>query len=1127
MEVSREVYETMGGALARGSAYAHQGRATVTVHDPSEGHVSGVCRGSAANRYRVDAFYTLSLLGSLEELEGLCSCPVGFNCKHVVAVLLTALEAMDRQDALVGPDEVGPLRTPSGATRPPQWRAAMERTFPPLLDDPLPLALAVSFSPPRHPGEPRHPSEGKVSRWTQDYGSPGFLKLRPLAMGKRGRWIVSGATWAKITNDQVVGADPRQVWALQQLKSFAEVSRQYLSGGSDWLPVGPSIGPSLWPLLGQVRDSGIALVESESFADVALETDRTRPLVSIDEDGRGDLVLGAVLVPPLPRDSSRPMLLGTPAHGLAWSDGEGIHLGALACAASGSWQRLWTSEDRLVVPREDRGDFERDFLGRIEAGGWTSPTSTYTPQPPPEPVLRLDVRRADVGGGSVPSAHLHWSWVRRWPGEKEAQVVPIDARGTRALHEGREQMDLVARVVDALLGCGLGGTIDGGGVVDAPGRPGQDAPVLGLALVRLLDEGVARLRDLGVEVVASQVGTWRDVGTPEVRIGIGARGADWLDLDVDVWIGDSEVPLAALVTALTLGQDALFLPDGTFARLDDPALDELRRLLAEARDLADPRRSALRVPRSRMSWWEDLLALDVVEARQDEWFDQVRRAVGEPPVAAPLPVGLHAVLRPYQRDGFEWLSRLRRSGLGGVLADDMGLGKTVQVLAMILDERENPSSATPGPGTGPRGPWLVVAPTSVVGNWVAEASRFAPDLRVVAVQATASRRGTTLEEEAAHADVLVTSYALARLESKDYAGLGLAGMVLDEAQNAKNPSSQTFSSLVEISAPVVYAVTGTPMENHLGELWAAFALTAPGLLGPLSQFTKNWRRPIENGGDPDGARLAVLRRRIAPFLLRRTKGDVLLDLPPRQEQVVEVELSPAHRRIYDRRLQRERQEVLHLVGDLEHNRVAVLAALTRLRQLAIDPGLVEEGTTAGSSKLDALLPLLEDAAAEGHRVLVFSQFTRFLRRIAARLDEAGMAYSYLDGTTPRRTRVIKAFAEGDDPVFLISLKAGGAGINLAMADYAVLVDPWWNPAVEEQAVDRAHRIGQTRPVHVYRLVAAGTIEEKVLALQDRKRDLTRGVLGVEDEGDPSPTGGGRRVVGGAPLEEADLRELLA
>lgn len=1126
MEVSRELYEEMGGALARGSAYAHQGRAFVDVHDPAEGRVTGTCRGSAANRYRVEALYALSPEGSLEDLAGRCSCPVGFNCKHVVAVLLTALESMEHQGALVAVEDAGAPGTPTRRTAGSAWRSLLERTFPSPPVDPVPLALAVSFSPPRRVGEPRSAHERMVGRWAADYGSPGFLRFRPLAMGKRGRWIVSGATWSKIANDQVVGADPRQVQALQRLKDLAEASRQYLGGSSDWMSVGPSIGPSLWSVLAQAEGSGVALVESESFDDVELVAG-VRPLVSIDEDGQGDLRVHAAIVPPLPPQASRPLLLGIPAHGLAWSQDGRIRLGAFTPAGTEPWQRLWGMDTPVVVPARDRTDFERDFLGRIEVTGWASLTETYTPGPAPQPVLRLDVLREGADRvGSVPAAHLHWSWVRHWGAEGGDQQVPIDARGAHALREGAEQASLLAQVVDALVGCGLASSIDRGGVAGAPGRPGQDAPVRGLALVRLLDEGVNLLRSLGVEVVTSEVGTWQDVGVPEVRIGIGARGADWLDLEVDVRIGDTEVPLATLVTALTLGEGAVFLPDGTYARLDDPALDELRTLLAEARDMADPRWAALRVPRSRMSWWEDLLALDVVEAGQDEWFERVRRAAGDPPVVAALPVGLHAQLRPYQREGFEWLAHLRRSGLGGVLADDMGLGKTLQVLAMVLDEREDASSPTSGDPAGGRGPWLVVAPTSVVGNWVSEASRFAPGLRVVAVQATAARRGTTLAQEAAGADVLVTSYALARLESQDYADLNLAGMVLDEAQNAKNPSSQTFSALVEIAAPVVYAVTGTPMENHLGELWAVLALTAPGVLGPLSQFTKNWRRPIENGDDPDGSRMAVLRRRIAPFLLRRAKEDVLLDLPPKQEQVIEVELSPAHRRLYDRRLQRERQEVLHLVGDLEHNRVAVLAALTRLRQLAIDPSLVEEGTTAASSKLDALVPLLEDAVEEGHRILVFSQFTRFLRRIAARLDEVGIAHSYLDGTTPRRTQVIQRFAEGGDPVFLISLKAGGAGINLAMADYAVLVDPWWNPAVEAQAVDRAHRIGQTRPVHVYRLVATGTIEEKVLALQERKRELTRGILGVEEDADAAPAHG-RRVVGGASLEAADLRELLA
>ena len=270
----------------------------------------------------------------------------------------------------------------------------------------------------------------------------------------------------------------------------------------------------------------------------------------------------------------------------------------------------------------------------------------------------------------------------------------------------------------------------------------------------------------------------------------------------------------------------------------------------------------------------------------------------------------------------------------------------------------------------------------------------------------------------------------------------------------------------------------------------------------------------------------MLRRRIAPFLLRRTNDQVALDLPPKQEQIIQVDLAPAHRRIYDRQLQRERQRVLQLTDDMDHNQIEVLAALTRLRQLAIDPSLVDQGETeikAPSSKLDALVPLLQEAANEGHRVLVFSQFTRYLRKIAARLDHEKIGYSYLDGTTAHRRDVIDGFTQGDDPVFLISLKAGGAGINLTEADYAILADPWWNPAVENQAVDRTHRIGQTRPVHVYRMVSRGTIEEKVLALQDAKRELISGVLGADtDEAAGEVLTPGR----GGRLSAEDVRMLL-
>ena len=475
-----------------------------------------------------------------------------------------------------------------------------------------------------------------------------------------------------------------------------------------------------------------------------------------------------------------------------------------------------------------------------------------------------------------------------------------------------------------------------------------------------------------------------------------------------------------------------------------------------------------------------------------------------------IPAGLDATLRPYQVEGFEWLARLRDAGLGGVLADDMGLGKTVQSLAMILHDRQRTEGSA-------RGPWLVVAPTSVVSNWGSEARRFTPSLKVVGIEATERIRGASLADATAGADVVVTSYTLMRLEAEAYRELGITGLILDEAQNVKNPKSKGFAVAASLGAPTVFAVTGTPIENNLGELWAMFALAAPGLLGSSEKFNDAFRKPIEKAAGLTGPRsedarelVATLRRRISPFLLRRTKGAVALDLPPKQEQVLGVELLGAHRRLYDVQLEKERHRVMGL-GD--EDRIEILSALTRLRQLAIDPRLLDEDSAAPPSKLDQLEMLIDDLVAEGHTALVFSQFTRFLKLIAARLDAAGIPYLYLDGSTTNRPALIERFARGEAPVFLISLKAGGTGLNLTMADYAILTDPWWNPAAEEQAVDRAHRIGQTRPVHVYRLVSRGTIEEKVVALQDAKRRLL-GVISSDD------------VQTASALSAAELRALL-
>ncbi len=443
----------------------------------------------------------------------------------------------------------------------------------------------------------------------------------------------------------------------------------------------------------------------------------------------------------------------------------------------------------------------------------------------------------------------------------------------------------------------------------------------------------------------------------------------------------------------------------------------------------------------------------------------------------------------------------------------MGLGKTVQMLAMILAAREAGE-----PGTDRR-PYLVLAPSSVVSTWVSEAARFTPGLSVLPITQATSRLGWTLaadlpdDHPAAHADVVVTTYTLFRLEADQYATIRWAGLVLDEAQAVKNHRSKTHLALRRLDADCRFAITGTPIENNLMELWSILSLVAPGLHPHADQFRTEVAQPVEQHADP--AVLAGLRRRLRPVLLRRTKELVAADLPTLQQQTVLVELSARHRRIYDTHLQRERQRVLKLLDDLDDNRITVLASLTRLRQLSLDPALLDpEHDDVGSAKLDELVVRLTEIIGEGHRALVFSQFTSYLARVRRRLTAEGIDHAYLDGSTARRSEVIAGFRDGTSPVFAISLKAGGVGLTLTEADYCFLLDPWWNPAVEAQAIGRAHRIGQQRPVLAYRLVSAGTIEEKVVELASRKADLYASVLDADGQLSPG-------------LTAADIAALLA
>jgi len=524
-------------------------------------------------------------------------------------------------------------------------------------------------------------------------------------------------------------------------------------------------------------------------------------------------------------------------------------------------------------------------------------------------------------------------------------------------------------------------------------------------------------------------------------------GVDGLDADpaevVAAWQrGDSHAPL--------LGGGMAPLPSDWLARYGALAAD-----LLAARDERGTVTGGGRIALLRMC--------DALEQPRSPELEKLAPLVDgfECIEAAPLPDDLKATLRAYQKAGVDWLSFLKRAGLGAVLADDMGLGKTLQALC-VLDGRS-----------------LVVCPTSVIHNWVDEIRRFRPSLSVNIFHGS----NRALDD----ADVTLTSYALMRNDSDVLGAIRWDNLILDEAQAIKNPDSQLARAAYSMNAVFRLSLTGTPLENRLEELWSQVHFTNPGVLGGRQAFVRRY---------VDGAGLGDLRARIRPFLLRRLKSEVASDLPPRTNAVLHCELGEDERRLYGALQANTRTHVVEQLA-AGGSVMQALEALLRLRQAACHPALVPGGERfARSAKIERLLLALEQVASEGHKALVFSQWTSLLDRVEPALREAGIEWVRLDGSTRDRAAVVRAFqSDGGPPVMLLSLKAGGTGLNLTAADHVFLLDPWWNPAVEEQAADRAHRIGQDKPVMLYRLVAKDTVEERILALQQRKRDLAEAALG--------------------------------
>lgn len=562
-----------------------------------------------------------------------------------------------------------------------------------------------------------------------------------------------------------------------------------------------------------------------------------------------------------------------------------------------------------------------------------------------------------------------------------------------------------------------------------------------------------------------------------------SSGTDWLSFSVDWKCGDRELTPAE-ISGLASGYGKFIrAADGSFVEISN---QDLVRRLAEIADVTG-RQSVTRARAIELA----LLAGESAGVRLRETTDSIasflRDAKDGKLIEEPtIPESIDAVLRPYQRESVAWALFLRKYRFGGVLADDMGLGKTLQALAIISTER---TAGTP--------PSLVICPKTLISTWVAESKRFTPNLRVFAVDGNAAERKDVLAG-AADADLLVTSYSLFQRDAKLYQKFPLHYAILDEAQYVKNSKTATALAVKTIKANHRLALTGTPLENGVHELWSLYDFLMPGLLGDQKSFKTTFERPIKEFGDNE--RLQTLKRRVKPFLLRRTKESVAPELPPRIEQNDWCELTEVQASLYAEVLASTRRDVFEAVEKKGFNRsrIEILAALTRLRQVCNHPALVDKRLSKGedvSGKLAYALELLREAADGGHKVLLFSQFTSMLDLIRPQLDKMGIGHVTIEGKTKDRAAVVEQFR--NDPtkqVFLLSLRAAGTGLTLTEADTVVLYDPWWNPMVERQAMDRAHRIGQTKSVNVHKLVTKGTIEEKVLALQEKKKAIFDAVV---------------------------------
>ena len=1025
--------------FARGSAYVQTGHVLRCDVGPDGHEITGLVAGSRRDPYHVSLSIEHPRSRRDVSIFGNCSCPIGGDCKHVVALALAAVSGRQTGTASARRTQHDP--------RVDMWLADIAEVQLPV--EPSPEFIAYFLSP--NPYDRQLEIRLTTARRKRD----GTLSTKPYnpeaaAQGQMRALTADDVHVAAILNmAKRLGARFKPDFLETALDLVLRTERAFWDGPE--LPL-RRVAPVAAELVWWAREDGLQQLDAIVHGAHVRIFCTSRPWA----------VLADGSVAPLEFDRNPRLMaeiLQAPPIGDADAEIVTAHLAPLGVPAPAT---------------------------SVEVGVVTAP-----------PVVQLALERGkkvkyEWEHGAVDGAFARLTFAY---GERR---ITVDSR-EREWRETAPGAVTIVRRDDVSEHAAIAAVVEAG---LRPYRPAWDASGAGLFVAvrpspqfwtAFLLDTVPALRAAGWLVDVAGDFPVRVVTTDEPWEAT-LTGAVEVTLDLALAVDGKRVPLVPLLArALAGGKVPVHgdraivgpLDDGSMVSLPAERLNRLVGLLVDVFDRPDSALERVAIPLVRAITFDGVGGLSLA----GEAAARVRSAAASlrDGTARPLapPRGLRAMLRPYQREGYSWLQRLRDAGFGGVLADSMGLGKTVQTIAHLLRERASGRLTLPA---------LVVAPTSLLPNWETELRRFGPSLRTLVFHGA---RRAEKHGEIERVDVVVTSYALLARDVEVLAAREWSVVILDEAQNVKNPAAKVAKAARRLSAEQRLCLTGTPVENHLDELWSLFAFVDPAILGDRERFRRYFRTPIEKHADDE--RRIALAGRIAPFLLRRTKEQVASDLPDKTEIVTQVELGEQQRDLYEalRAAMSKRVRDALASRGLARSHIVVLDALLKLRQACCDPRLLPSETARGvreSAKLDALLEMIEEMVDDGRRILLFSQFTSMLRLIEERLGTLNIPYVQLTGQTKDRATPVQRFQSGEVPLFLISLKAGGTGLNLTAADTVIHYDPWWNPAVEHQATDRAHRIGQTKRVFVYKLICTDTIEERIRDMQEHKGAIAQALL---------------------------------